>query len=171
MIDFERHHDHPISPKRLQEKMLSFAKSLSEQPAGLDQVGYDIETWDRGLFRAVFEHVQAKRVHWSAIPDMPTTVFFTPTKELDLWLAQQDSNSQTASMTPKKKRGRPNSREVDRKFAEEYRSGLEHRLWEGQADYLRRKHKKKWDYDSNSAKSWFSTLLKRVDKLEKSESA
>lgn len=86
------------------------------------------------MFRAVWEHVKEKRIQWSAIPDMPSTIFFTPTKELDLWMAQQETPIHTASMTPKKKPGRPNNREADRKFAEEYRSGLEQGLWTGQAD-------------------------------------
>lgn len=62
----------------------------------------------------------------------------------------------------KGKPGRKSTIDDDRKIAKEYQQGLELREWEGQADYLRKKHPKRWSENDAGAKSWLSTLLKRV---------
>lgn len=63
---------------------------------------------------------------------------------------------------PRGKPGRKSNPESDQQIHEEYNSGLEDGKWDGQADYLRKKHRERWKEDSNAAKSWLSTLLKRV---------
>jgi hypothetical protein len=66
----------------------------------------------------------------------------------------------------KQKRGRKSDPEGDRKIADEYSQGLSDGRWEGHSDYLRKKHNNRWQKSKNNAKSWLSSLLKRVSRRE-----
>jgi hypothetical protein len=68
------------------------------------------------------------------------------------------------SKSRQKKPGRKSKPEYDAKILKVYEQGLEDRLWDGQTDYLRKRHKTRVDEDLNRAKAWLSTLLKRARK-------
>jgi len=92
--------------------------------------------------------------------------FIGLTEEGRRWLDTVERNAKAGKVSDRvsepKKRGRPTNIAYARKVATEYERGLEEGEWEGQADYLRRVHNKRWEESQNAAKSWLSTLLKRV---------
>jgi hypothetical protein len=73
----------------------------------------------------------------------------------------------TAEKPAKGKPGRKSNAARDAEIAKEYLDGLDNRLWEGQANYLRQKHPDRVRKGIGSAKAWLSTLLRRVQERKK----
>jgi hypothetical protein len=66
-----------------------------------------------------------------------------------------------------KKRGRKSDPEGDAKIADEYWDGLEEGKWTGLSDYLKQRHKTRYDENRKAARSWLRMLLGRVEKRKK----
>ena len=66
---------------------------------------------------------------------------------------------------PKRKPGRRSTEERDIEIAEEFAAGRARREWRTQVEYLKNRHKRRFDEDANAAKAWLSTLLRRVREL------
>jgi len=75
-----------------------------------------------------------------------------------------EPNAADQTQTPQKKSGRKSNEKGDKKIAEDYHKGLEAGEWEGQADYLRKKHGDRYSKNPSATRAWLSTLLKRVEK-------
>jgi hypothetical protein len=63
---------------------------------------------------------------------------------------------------PKGKPGPKSTADRDIKIATEYSDGLNNGQWKSQAEYLRKKHARRWKQNQNNAKSWLSQTLKRA---------
>lgn len=92
----------------------------------------------------------------------PLALLLKPAGELAL-ARMQIATTEIADSADKPMRpGRKSTTEADQKIADEYYSGLEAKEWEGQADYLRQRHTKRWNENNGRAKAWLCALLKRV---------
>lgn len=106
-----------------------------------------------------------------SVPCRVTKLLLTSTGEVELFeleqveqTVQQPSQNQPVTKSDKSKpKGRPSKQREREKVAEHYNQCVKDGTVSGQADFLRKFHKKYWEENQNSAKSWLCQLLAEHD--------